>query len=99
MCGLCGMFGEETHWVTLLESNGQSSDSVRRRQLRARRIAIINRLLEPHHIKVSDWQGAQYQLCGATGKTALAENLSQIWLAVESISGRPFDPLIDSEPT
>ena len=95
MCGLCGLFGEEAHWATGLERNGQSGDSVRRRQLRARRIAIINRLLAPHHIKVGDWQGTQYQLHGATGKTALAENLSQIWAAVENISGRPFDPLQD----
>lgn len=93
MCGLCGIFGEEAHWVTRLENSGQGSDSAHRRRLRAHRIAIINRLLEPHHIKVSDWQGVQYQLCGATGKTALAENLSQISPAVESISGRPFDPL------
>ncbi|QMT36373.1 hypothetical protein [Neisseria wadsworthii] len=93
MCGLCGIFGEEAHWATRLESSGQSSVSAQRRQLRARRIAIINRLLESHHIKVSDWQGVQYQLYGATGKTALAENLNQIWPAVESISGRPFDPL------
>lgn len=93
MCGLCGMFGKEAHWATSLESNGQSSNSAHRHRLRPHRIAIINRLLEPHHIKVSDWQGVQYQLCGATGKTALAENLSQISPAVESISGRPFDPL------
>ncbi len=94
MCGLCGMFGEEAHWATRLDSKGeQSSDSIQRRRLRTHRIAIINLLLAPHHIKVSDWQGAQYQLSGATGKTALAENLSEIWLAVESISGRPFDPL------
>ena len=94
MCGLCGMFGEEAHWATRLENNGeQSSDSIQRRRLRTHRISLINLLLAPHHIKVSDWQGVQYQLSGATGKTALAENLSEIWLMVESISGRPFDPL------
>ena len=94
MCGLCGLFGEEAHWATRFDSNGKpSSNSVQRRRLRAQRIAIINRLLVPPHIKVSDWQGAQYRLDGATGKTALAENLSEIWLAVEGISGRPFDPL------
>ena len=65
----------------------------RHRQTQGQRAALLNRLLVPHHIKVSDWQGAQYRLDGATGKTALAENLSEIWLAVEGISGRPFDPL------
>ena len=93
MCGLCGIFGEEAHWATRPEHSGQSVDGAQRRRLRAHRIAMINRLLAPHHITVADWQGVQYQLSGATGKTALAENLSEIWLAVERIGGRPFDPL------
>lgn len=91
MCGLCGIFGESAHWSTRLESNGQSSDPSQRRLLRQRRIAAINRMLAASHIRVSDWQGCQYQITSATGQILLAETLSHLWQAVASI--RPFDPL------
>ncbi|OAM29199.1 hypothetical protein A7P95_04435 [Eikenella longinqua] len=93
MCGLCGLFGEQNHWSTRLEHSSQSSDAVLRRRLRAQRTACLNRMLAPQRLTVSDWQGSSYQISSATGKTELADNLSQIWLAVEKITGRPFDPL------
>ncbi len=93
MCGLCGLFGEQNHWSTQLEHNGQSSNAAQRRRLRAHRTACLNRMLVRERLSVSDWQGSSYQISSATGKTELADNLSQIWLAVEKITGRPFDPL------
>ncbi|MDO4904713.1 MAG: hypothetical protein Q4A16_04050 [Lautropia sp.] len=90
------MFSEEAHWANQPDARrAQSADSVLRRLARGRRIALINRMLAAQRLKVVDWQGSHYQVQSLTGKTELADNLDQIWRAVERISGRPFDPLAD----
>lgn len=96
MCGLCGIFGADYHWTTQLEANGQSSNSQQRRLNRTRRIHHLNRLLKSYHITINDWQGSHYQLQSATGKTILAENLSEIWLGVTQLSGKTYDPLVNN---
>lgn len=95
MCGLCGIFSEDMHWAARLDaaSRGQSSNSALRRLARTRRISVLNRMLAGHHVRISDWQGNHYCVQGATGRTELVSNLSQLWLAVEKVGGRPFDPL------
>ena len=70
MCGLCGLLGEDQHWSSL-PTNGQSSNAVLRRLARSRRIAIVNRMLDARRVRVSDWQGSQYLVNTATGKTQL----------------------------
>lgn len=92
MCGLCGLLGEDRHWSSL-PTNGQSSNAVLRRLARSRRIAIVNRMLDARRVRVSDWQGSQYLVSTATGKTLLAMNLPDIWRAVAELTGSPFDPL------
>lgn len=97
MCGLCGIFGESTDWsqgAAQTGRTGQSADPVARRQARVRRIALLNRLLRSQHLTVSDWQGCQYLIASATGKTLLADNLGQIWAAVQSLDGKAYDPLV-----
>ena len=96
MCGLCGIFGESADWSqgAAQAEAGQSADPVARRRVRTQRIALLNRLLRPLHLTVSNWQGSQYQIGSATGKTLLADNLSQIWAAVQTLAGKPYDPLI-----
>ena len=92
MCGLCGLLGEDQHWSSL-PTNGQSSNAVLRRLARSRRIAIVNRMLDARRVRVSDWQGSQYLVSTATGKTLLAMNLPDIWRAVAELTGSPFEPL------
>lgn len=92
MCGLCGMLGEDRHWSSM-PANGQSGNAVLRRLARGRRIAIVNQMLDARRIRVSDWQGSQYLVSTATGKTSLAMDLPGIWRAVAELTGRPFDPL------
>lgn len=96
MCGLCGVFGESADWSqgAAQTEAGQSADPAARRQARARRIALLNRLLRSRHLTVSDWQGSQYQIVSATGKILLADNLEQIWAAVQTLGGKAYDPLI-----
>ena len=87
MCGLCGLLGEDLHWSDPL------GDEVPRRRERLRRIAAINQVLAVFRLKVEDFQGASYLLLGATGKQELASGLDQLWLAAETMLGRPLDPL------
>ncbi|ADU92487.1 hypothetical protein [Taylorella equigenitalis] len=77
MCGLCGLIAEITDWTDTL------SDELPRRQERYRRIAIINAILKPTHIKVYDSQGVNYVLEGPTGRRELANGLHELWLKVE----------------
>ena len=95
MCGLCGIFGESADWSqgAAQTEAGQSADPVARRRVRTQRIALLNRLLRPLNLTVSDWQGSQYLVSTATGKTLLAMNLPDIWRAVAELTGSPFDPL------
>lgn len=104
MCGLCGLLSEDAHWASRLDGHpvgslstgmAQSANPVLRRLARGRRITFINRMLVARRIRVTDWRGSHYQVTGPTGKTSLAANISQIWLAVERVTGRPFDPLQD----
>lgn len=104
MCGLCGLLSEDAHWASRLDGHsvgslsagmGQSANPVLRRLARGRRIAFVNRMLAPRRIRVTDWRGTHYRVSGPTGKTELAANISQIWLAVERVTGRSFDPLHD----
>lgn len=101
MCGLCGIFSEDAHWASRLDAGVGIPDEAGnlpfnpavRRLARARRIAMLNRMLAGCHVRVSDWQGSQYRLEGATGKTELVDGLGQLWPAIERMRGRPFDPL------
>ena len=101
MCGLCGIFSEDAHWASRLDAGVGRPDEAGnphvgpavRRLARARRIAVLNRMLAGSHVRVSDWQGSHYRLEGATGKTELVDGLGLLWPAIERMRGRPFDPL------
>lgn len=87
MCGLCGLLGEDVHWSDPL------GDELPRRRERLRRIAAINKVLAPFHLKVEDFQGVSYLLLGATGKQKMANGLDQLWQRAEQLIGRQLDPL------
>lgn len=91
MCGLCGAFGQEHHWTA--RTDGATSDAPARRRERARRIAIVNRTLAEKRLVLREWHGASYVLASPTGGSEIVYNLGMVWLAVEQLSGGPFDPL------
>ena len=92
MCGLCGLLGADMHWTDGTVT--RADDAARtRRQERLTRVALVNRLLGRYRLKLSDWQGTAYVLTSGTGRTEIVPDLTALWRAAETISGRKFDPL------
>jgi len=98
MCGLCGILGGRGHW-TETATNPEAfaaRDAVPTVQReRQGRTALVNRVLDHYGLKLKDWSGSNYVLKGQTGKSAMVDNLSQMWAEAESLTGRDFDPLDD----
>jgi hypothetical protein len=82
VCSLCGMFREE-HWAEPDASPGE----------RGFRVEVMNRVLAPHGIRARDFNGSLYALSDGKGRTELASSLGQVWVKVETLLGRPVDPL------
>lgn len=87
MCGLCGMFGERTHWST----QGVVGGTFRRQ--RFFRLRALNRVLSLAHYGVRDFSGVDYVLCAPTGVQELVRGIGQLWMELEKLRGAPLDPL------
>jgi hypothetical protein len=93
MCGLCGIVGGEAHWTDRAAGAGAIGDqSLTRRRERQQRVALVNRVLAPFRLKVSDWNNALV-LRGPTGRQVMVDALAHIWAPAERLAGRPLDPL------
>ena len=96
MCGLCGILGGKAHWTDtaatpeVFSARGVTHTAQRERFDRAE---LVNRVLAHYRLSLKDWSGAQYVLRSGTGKTALVDNLSQMWAEAEKMTGREIDPL------
>ena len=95
MCGLCGVFGVESHWT---DSAGRDATlggaaAPNRAVERARRVELANRVLEFYGLVLADWGGHAYVLRDRTGRSAIVQALSELWPAAERLAGRPCDPL------
>ncbi|MEM1161838.1 MAG: hypothetical protein AAGJ28_12965 [Pseudomonadota bacterium] len=94
MCSLCGILGGKAHWTDtgatpeVFDGHGMTP-----RRERFDRAGVVNKVLAHYRLTLKDWQGAQYVLRSATGKTAIVENLSQMWAEAEAMTGRDLDPL------
>jgi hypothetical protein len=98
MCGLCGILGGRGHWTetaTNPEVFAARETTPTSRRERQARTALVNRVLKHYGLSLKDWSGASYVLKGATGKTAIVENLSQMWAEAETLTGQDLDPLDD----
>ena len=94
MCSLCGMLGGKGHWTdtsSTPETFAGRDHTIRRERLD--RVGVVNKVLAHHRLTLKDWSGAQYVLRTGTGKTALVDNLSQMWAEAERLTGRELDPL------
>jgi len=98
MCGLCGVLGGRGHWTEAstnpetFASGSEAPTPLRERQERTR---LVNRVLRHYGLGLKDWSGNAYILKGNTGKTAIVDNLAQMWAQAEVLSGRTLDPLAD----
>ena len=95
MCSLCGVLGGRAHWT---DSAGHADAfpnrvETTRRAERQHRTRLANTVLGHYGLTLSDWTGASYVLRTRTGRTAMVENLTELWSAAEDLTGRPCDPL------
>jgi len=87
MCGLCGIFGETSHWSTQGVARGTS------RRQRFFRLQAINKILGLIHYSIRDFSGTDYVLSSPTGNQCLVKEIGQLWQNLEGMRGRPLDPL------
>ena len=96
MCSLCGILGGRGHWTESASSpdvfagRSEVHTPARERQQRTR---ILNVVLGHYGLSVSDWTAGKSVLRSATGRTALVDNVGELWPAAERLTGRPLDPL------
>ena len=89
MCMACGHPQAPGHWT---EAGAQSPGA--RLRARAEAAAVLARLLRPLGLSVDDTHPVPgYRLADATGRVALPQDLTQLWVEVQRLLGRPFDPL------
>jgi hypothetical protein len=82
VCALCGVLLTE-HWA---EAGGG-------RRARARRVALVNRVLAHYGLALGDWGGRTYVLRDRKGRSAVVADLGSLWAEAERLAGRPLDPL------
>lgn len=95
MCSLCGVLTGRRHWSERRASPEvffETRDATVGRE-RQETVQLVNRILAPHRLRLSGWSGDGYVLRGATGRSEMVANLSQIWPAAERLSRRGCDPL------
>ena len=96
MCSLCGILGGRGHWTESAASpevfagRTEIHTAGRERQQRTR---ILNAVLDHYGLSVSDWAAGRSVLRSATGRTALVDNVGELWPAADRLAGRLLDPL------
>ncbi len=90
MCSLCGVLGGRGHWTDDVSHGGAETT---RRAERQRRMRLANAVLGQYGLALTDWTGASYVLATRTGRTAMVDDLTELWAAAEDLTGRRCDPL------
>lgn len=96
MCEVCAIFGAGEHWSDFgrVRNTRLPFEDIRHyRDERRRRIAFINNLLAGFEVTCEDWDGEALQVIARNGRSRIAATLSDLWAAVEALSGRRIDPL------
>ncbi|MCP2041489.1 hypothetical protein L1281_002089 [Neisseria sp. HSC-16F19] len=93
MCAGCGILQNNRDWT---EGFGQHDNSRlqahERMAEKRRRIMLVNELLAPGGLKLSD-RGGILILSGLTGKSVTVANLAHVWIEADRIGRVPPDPL------
>lgn len=98
MCEVCAIFGAGEHWSDFGRARNAVfpfEDIKFYRTERARRLALIGRIVAPAGLGVEDWDGEVAAVHDAAGRSVLCPTLGDIWPAAERLSGRVIDPLDD----
>jgi hypothetical protein len=90
MCSLCGMLGDQVHWT---DSNRPMAEAHAQWRERQARVRLVNTVLQHYGLTLAEWSGKSYVLSSRTGRTAIVDNLSDLWSQAERLSGRRCDPL------
>lgn len=96
MCSLCGTLDSGRHWSDAQANPEAFAARIRTHtwhRERQERTALLNRILAPYALSVSDWQGSAYLLRTHTGQTVIVDNLGALWAEAEALLKRPCDPL------
>jgi hypothetical protein len=89
MCANCGFPAAAGHWTEAGADTAQD-----RMRARFRRVQILRNVLPAYGLTAyDDGQTPGIQLATMTGNQVTAENLEQLWLLAEQLTGRPVDPL------
>jgi len=98
LCEVCAVFGIGRHWTDA----GELADAAlpaphisRYRGERRRRVQLLNRLLQPAGLTVTDWDGESFWVARRDGRGERAADLAQIWPIAERLAAVRFDPLAD----
>lgn len=98
MCEVCAVFGIGRHWTdagNLADAALPAASIARYRTERRRRVQLINRLLRPTGVVVTDWDGESFWVGRHDGRGERATDLAQIWPIAERLAAAPIDPLAD----
>ncbi|TCS72825.1 hypothetical protein [Effusibacillus lacus] len=100
MCVLCGESVMKIHWTDRKQGHdGSNPIAVAGGQQRARqrdrlhRIRLTNRILRYYSLSVEDWSGSKFILRDKKGRSAVIQDLGELWPAAEKMAGRPLNPL------
>jgi hypothetical protein len=98
VCSLCGVIAGHGHWSD--SDNASAAFAARagthtRLRERQDRLRLLNAVLRHYGLRLADWSGNAYVLSSHTGRTAIIDNLGQLWTEAERLSGRICDPLED----
>jgi hypothetical protein len=96
MCDVCAVFGVGEHWSDAglkVHAIFPVEDIRHYRTERRFRVALINRLVEPHGLTCGDWDGDAFVLTDRRGRSKVVPHLGDVWAAAERLSGRALDPL------
>jgi hypothetical protein len=94
MCGACGVIGGGPDWIDRAGNpRGVSHPAgLTRTAERQRRIALVNLMLEPRKLRLSDL-GSNLIVRGPTGRSEIVDSLMHVWAAADRLSPSAFDPL------
>ena len=94
MCGACGILGGGPDWLDRIGTPGGIGATSGETRLgeRRRRIGLVNRMLAPTGVRLSDF-GGKLIVRSATGRVRIVDDLAHVWLAAEQIGRGRVEPL------
>ena len=96
MCAICGVLGGRGHWTESAaapEAFASRAEVHTRGRERQERTRLVNRILSHYGLRLGNWSAGGHALRGPTGRTALVNNLSEMWVAADDLARQDCDPL------